>query len=150
VLVGALFVSGNLLRERVETMSGDLPQYRQEVQQQVQSHPELDLATTLLDIRKRRSDWSPMLAGLADHCGRDMVLDEIEATTSNDKDRAMLVISGAMNREDTSLEEVSAFMASLRDDPRFNHDFDEIELGNIRGGGSGDFQVVCVEKEGQE
>lgn len=146
VLVGALVLSCSLLSERVRDLSQDLPDFLAKVQTRTQPRPEHELVHTLLELRQKRLDWTPMLSSLAESCGPDMVLKEITGTCRNDRQMPMLEISGVVAKEETSLEEVSAFMQRIRGDHRISCGFDEIELGKIKGGGSGVFDVVCVRK----
>lgn len=146
VMVGALVLSGNLLGERARDLSADMPAFLANIQEQTRQNPEMELVRSLLELRQNRIDWTPMMAALAESCGPDMVLYEISGRSHDENDLPLLSISGLVEKEQTSLETVSSFLERIRDDDRIADSFEEIEVGNIRGGGSGEFDVICAGK----
>ena len=151
LLVGALVLSDSLLREQVTSLRSELPQLQERVAGMGHDTAELDFAMDILDVRAGRVDWSPKFSALAEHIDGSLVLLEMSGRTPRSGDNTKLEVNGDYMGKGTNLTTVSAYLDLLREDARLNGDFMSITLGNIRGGGSGEFDIVCeTEREVDE
>lgn len=149
LLVGAIALSGNLLGERIDDLEQNVTRLQTRLATETRERPELRLALDRLEIRASRMDWSPKLVALSDHIGEDLALAELQGRAGGRRDKASLVVSGRYRDERATIETVSAYLARLREDPRLNDAFDDISLGNIRGDGRGEFDLLCTREESE-
>ncbi len=147
MLVGVLLVSDRLLRERAALLRDDMPVLSARVQSLTHPRPELDLARELIAYRSGRIDWSPKLAALSEHCGSSLLFIEVQGRGRSQHEQPRLMIRGEARRHANSLEAVTEFMQRLRRDDRLRGEFDDIGLGNISDGESGEFEVSCEQTE---
>lgn len=150
MLVGALLVSDRLLSDRAEALRRELPGLTARLQASARARPELDLALELVALRAKRVDWTPKLAAVGDQCALGMKLVELQGRNSSKRERPHFEINGESLDADGALTVVSAYLERLRGDARLTFDFPQVVLGNIRGGGSGEFAVVCTTPEVKE
>jgi hypothetical protein len=143
LMVGALVLSDKLLSDQANALREELPQLTVSLQTVSRERPELDLALELLAVRTGRIDWSPMLAALADSGDKMLTFVELKGESVTKHRGASLVLSGEALGSEEHLEQVAAFMERLRRDERLSGVFGDIALGNIRGGGSGEFDLIC-------
>jgi hypothetical protein len=147
LLVGVLIVSDHLLSERVALLRDDMPVLSARVQSLTHPRPDLDLARELIAHRSGRIDWSPKLAAISEHCGASLQFREVEGRARTQHEQPLLRIRGEAKKYINSLEAVTDFMQRLRRDERLHAEFDDIGLGNIRDGESGEFEVSCEQTE---
>ena len=150
LMVGALVVSDHLLNERAAALRSELPQLTARLQANTRERPELDVALELIALREKRVDWTPKLAAVAEQCAAGMKLVEIQGRTASKRERPRFEINGEALDADGALSVVSSYLERLRADPRMTDDFPRVDLGNIRGGGSGEFAVLCAPPEVKE
>lgn len=147
LLVGALFLSESLLRERASSLRGELTQLEERLASETLDRPELRRALGLLEVRADRIDWSPKFAALAEHIDETLMLSQLEGRASKKGERPRLIVSGQYRNDRARLATVSDYLDRLRLDERLNGDFPMIALGNIRSDGKGEFDLLCEAEE---
>ncbi len=150
LLVGALFLSDSLLRERVVSLRSELAQLDTRLATETLDRPELTQALNMLEVRADRVDWSPKFTALAENIDASLMLLQLEGRASTRGERAQLIISGQYRTKKGRLQTVSAYLDRLRDDARLKSDFPRITLGNIRSDGKGEFDLLCTPEEASE
>jgi hypothetical protein len=138
-----LIISSFLIKEQVQSLTGDVTRLSELTDAETDSFPEVDIARGILKLRNNRTEWAPKLAALSTQIDRRLRLHELEGKVRIKKQPARLEITGMM-REGGSMQTVFGFIESLRADPQINDDFPEIRLGNLEGGGAGRFLLTCT------
>lgn len=144
LLIAALFVSAYLLQERCASLEGEIQRLSEQVAHESRPGPELEVARQMLDLRRKRLDWSPKLAALSRRIGSSVKLQEVTGETARKGQPTRLELVGVTAGEGIRMEPVQTFIDGLRADPAMTEDFANIKLENVKGGGSGRFQIVCL------
>jgi len=143
VLVVALAITGLLLREQAGGLGSEVERLQQQIDRVSGQRPEMDIALQMLEIRRGRIDWSPKLASLSQQIGGSLRLTELTGQTKGRGHDTSLELLGVIRTGGADMQPVSVFIDSLRADPRIGADFPSVRLGNLEGGGSARFQVLC-------
>ena len=143
VLVVALAITGLLLREQVGGLRSEVERLQQQINRVSVQRPEIDVAVQMMEIRRGRIDWSPKLASLSQKIGRSLRLTELTGQTKGRGRDTSLELLGVIRTGGADMQPVTVFIDSLRGDPWMGADFPFVRLGNLEGGGSTRFQVLC-------
>ncbi len=143
LLAFSLALSGVLLNEQARTLRTAIERLSSRVESTPSAHPEIALAGEVLELRAGRVDWSPALAAIATNVGTSMRLERVSGSAAWRKSPATLSIEGRVDRDRTSVEDVSAFMEALREDRRIARVFPSVTLGVLKGGSDSEFEISC-------
>ena len=143
LLIVSLAVSARLLEERAGQLRAEIPKLESQLQAAQAPNPDFDTAQQLLKLRQDRLAWSPKLAALATGIGPSIRLLEVTGSSKRKGEPPKLSLVGVTAHSRAGMEPVVAFMDALRSEPTVSTDLPNIQLENLKGGGSSRFRIVC-------
>jgi Tfp pilus assembly protein PilN len=143
VLVVALVISGTLLGERAGQLKAEIARLTGEASGGAAPPAEMNTAVELLEIRRGRLDWAPMLAAIADTIDPRLILTSISARTAGRQGNPRLEVTGTLRGASPDMQAVPRFMDALRVAPPIRESLPEVQLGTMEGGAEGRFTIVC-------
>jgi Tfp pilus assembly protein PilN len=146
LVVSALLISGFLLAEQAQNANESVARLQEQIAAGPSQSDELAAARAMVSLRRNRLDWSPKLAALSSAIDPSLAMAKVSGEISPKKTHR-LVLDGRVKKGKPSMETVSGLLEALRGDERVSGDFEFVTLGNIRGGDSEEFQVICSTKE---
>jgi hypothetical protein len=138
-----LVITGLLLREQARGLQQAINRLSEQVDSASGQRPEIDVAVQMLQIRRGRTDWSPKLASISGQIDPSLRLTELTGQTEARGRKAGLELNGVVHGGGAEMQPVSGFLEALRYDASVAMDFPVVKLGNLEGGGSARFQVLC-------
>lgn len=141
LLIGSLFLSGMLLRDRAARLRADNARLAS-LAHAAPQNPEVLVARQLLAARQARVNWSPKLASLGRLVEAPLILSNVTAQADLRGRGARLDVQGRI-RSGGQSESVLELVESLRKDAAIARDFPQVRIGSVSGEESDRFKVVC-------
>jgi hypothetical protein len=148
ILVSTTVMNTIVLDEQTRSLDESLPRLSQMVDSLSATQPEVSLARELIAVRERRVDWSPQLAAVSQEIPNSLTLSRVSGRTATQSQPARFILEGEVRSGKNPLNEVSAFVDSLRNDQRVVRNFPAIKVGRIKERDSGQFELICESVEG--
>ncbi len=149
LLVGWLFVSGMLLREKAGGLRAEIARLSEQIASTPAPGPEIETARDLLETRRARIDWAPKLAILPEIVEGPFHLRSVSCRRfAGNRPSSMSLEIVSLDRG--HLDPVAIVLQRLEHDDRVRRDLPEVRLGTVEDGMYGRYIIHCESPPGRE